>query len=177
MCGSAAQRLRARTDGRDAPLPEDELGHDRRRDVIGTLTPEEIDEFLRSETIGRIGCYGYGRPYVVPITYAYDGDAIYGHAREGLKLRMMRGHPSVCFEVDRSEALTSWRSVVAFGTFSELEATQAGLAMELLRRKLAPLVPSATSVPDGPLHASGMPWSVFRILLGERTGRFETTPA
>jgi nitroimidazol reductase NimA-like FMN-containing flavoprotein (pyridoxamine 5'-phosphate oxidase superfamily) len=145
--------------------------------VIGTLTTDEIDDLLRSETIGRIGCYGYGRPYVVPITYAYDGVAVYGHSREGLKLRMMRSHPTVCFEVDRTEALSSWRSVIAYGTFSELEADGAAIAMDLLRRRLAPLVPSATSVPDGHLHASGMPWSVFRILLGERTGRFESTSA
>jgi nitroimidazol reductase NimA-like FMN-containing flavoprotein (pyridoxamine 5'-phosphate oxidase superfamily) len=145
--------------------------------VIGTLTPGEIDELLRSEAIGRIGCYGYGRPYVVPITYAYDGVAVYGHSREGLKLRMMRSHPEVCFEVDRTEALSSWRSVIAFGTFSELEADEAALAMGLLRRRLAPLVPSATSAPDGLVHVSGMPWSVFRILLGERTGRFESSDA
>ena len=49
--------------------------------------------------------------------------------------------------------------------------------MELLRRRLAPLVPSATSLPDGLLHASGLPWSVFRILLGERSGRFEQPDA
>ena len=63
--------------------------------------------------------------------------------------------------------------MIALGTFSELEPPEADIAMELLRRRLAPLVASATSAPDGPLHTSGMPWSVFRILLGERTGRFE----
>ena len=68
--------------------------------MLGEITPEEIDEMLRSEAIGRIGCYAFGRPYVVPITFAYDGVAVYGHSREGLKLRMMRSHPSVCFEVD-----------------------------------------------------------------------------
>ena len=141
--------------------------------MLGELTPDEIDRLLRSEAIGRIGCYAFGRPYVVPITYAYDGVAVYGHSREGLKLRMMRSQPTVCFEVDRTDDLACWQSVIAIGTFSELQAKQAELAMELLRRRLAPLVPSATSVPDGHLHASGLPWSVFRILLGERTGRFE----
>jgi nitroimidazol reductase NimA-like FMN-containing flavoprotein (pyridoxamine 5'-phosphate oxidase superfamily) len=141
--------------------------------MLGELTPEEIDTVLRSEAIGRIGCYAFGRPYVVPITYAFDGVAVYGHSREGLKLRMMRSHPVVCFEVDCFESVSSWRSVIALGTFSELEASEAEIAMELLRRRLAPLVPSATSVPDGRLHSSGLPWSVFRILLGERTGRFE----
>ena len=145
--------------------------------MLGELTPEEIDEMLRSEAIGRIGCYAFGRPYVVPITFAYDGVAVYGHSREGLKLRMMRSHPSVCFEVDRMDGLSDWRSVIAMGTFSELQAKQAEMAMELLRRRIGPLVPSATSVPDGLTHASGMPWSVFRIVLGERSGRFERPEA
>jgi uncharacterized protein len=141
--------------------------------MVGELTSEEIDSVLRSEAVGRIGCYAFGRPYVVPITYAYDGVAVYGHSREGLKMRMMRSHPNVCFEVDRLDDLASWQSVIATGTFSELEAGESEVAMQLLRRRLAPLVPSATSVPDGRLHPSGLPWSVFRILLGERTGRFE----
>ena len=141
--------------------------------VLGELTPEEIDGLLRSEAIGRIGCYGFGRPYVVPVTYAYDGVAVYCHSREGLKLRMMRSHPTVCFEVDRLDGVANWQSVIATGRFSELEAMEAELAMELLGRRLAPLVPSATSRPDSRIHTSGLPWSVFRILLGERTGRFE----
>jgi uncharacterized protein len=141
--------------------------------VVGELTSAEIDDVLRSVPIGRIGCYAFGRPYVVPITFAYDGLAVYGHSREGLKLRMMRSHPTVCFEVDRMESMTDWQSVIAIGEFSELEAAEAELAMQLLRRRLGPLVPSATSVPDGRRHPSGLPWSVFRILLGERTGRYE----
>jgi len=145
--------------------------------MLGELTSGEIDGVLRREAIGRIGCYAFGRPYVVPITYAYDGIAVYGHSREGLKLRMMRSHPTVCFEVERFESPSSWQSVIALGSFSELEPPEAEIAMELLRRRLAPLVASATSAPDGPLHASGMPWSVFRILLGERSGRFERPDA
>jgi uncharacterized protein len=145
--------------------------------MLGELTSGEIDGVLRREAIGRIGCYAFGRPYVVPITYAYDGVAVYGHSREGLKLRMMRSHPTVCFEVERFESLSSWQSVIVLGTFSELEPPEAEIAMKLLRRRLAPLVASATSAPDGPVHASGMPWSVFRILRGERTGRFERPDA
>ena len=141
--------------------------------MIGDLTREEIDELLRSEAIGRIGCYGFGRPYVVPVTYAYDGVAVYCHSREGLKLRMMRSHPTVCFEVDRVDGMADWRSVIATGRFSELEAMEAELAMQLLRTRTAPLVPSSTSTPDSRIHAAGHPWSVFRILLSERSGRFE----
>ena len=157
--------------------------------MLGELTGEEIDGLLRSEAVGRIGCYGFGRPYVVPVTYAYDGIAVYCHSREGLKLRMMRGHPTVCFEVDRVDGISDWRSVIATGRFSELEAMEAEFAMQLLQRRIgplhhpawariattriAPLVPSATSAPDSRIHPSGHPWSVFRIVLVERSGRFE----
>ena len=121
--------------------------------MLGELTSEEIDEVLHSEAVGRIGCYAFGRPYVVPVTYAYDGAAVYAHSREGLKLRMMRNNPNVCFEVDSVDGCSTWKSVIALGTFSELEAREAESAMEILRRRFAPLVPSATSVPDGP-HSS-----------------------
>ena len=146
------------------------------RDVLGELTSDEIDELLRSEAIGRIGCCAFGQPYVVPITYAYDGESVYGHSREGLKLRMMRSNPSVCFEVDRTvevSLVSTWQSVIALGTFSELAEPEADLAMEILHRRIAPLVASETSLPDSRVHGSGLPYSVFRILLRERSGRFE----
>ena len=170
--------MRAFADAR-APVRREDLldGETKEIAVLGELTSEEIDQVLHSEAVGRIGCYAFGRPYVVPVTYAYDGVAVYAHSREGLKLRMMRNNPNVCFEVDCMDGCSTWKSVIALGTFSELEAREAELAMEILRRRLAPLVPSATSVPDGRLHSSGMPWSVFRILLGERTGRFEAPDA
>jgi uncharacterized protein len=151
----------------DTPTPMKE------RSMLGELTRDEIEELLRSEAVGRIGCYGFGRPYVVPVTYAYDGVAVYCHSREGLKLRIMRSHPTVCFEVDRVDGVSDWRSVIAMGRFSELEAMEGELAMQLLQRRVAPLVPSATSAPDSRIHASGHPWSVCRIVLYERSGRFE----
>ena len=136
--------------------------------------PKRSTRVLRSEAIGRIGCYAFGRPYVVPITYAFDGVAVYGHSREGLKLRMMRSHPTVCFEVDRVE--------------SALELAQRDRPRDVLRARGEARPRSRWSCyagashrscrarrasPTAALHASGLPWSVFRILLGERTGRFE----
>jgi nitroimidazol reductase NimA-like FMN-containing flavoprotein (pyridoxamine 5'-phosphate oxidase superfamily) len=159
----------ARVSRQHSPHGRRQGGHQ----VVGELTAEEIDQMLRSEAVGRIGCHAFGRPYVVPITYAYDGDAVYGHSREGLKLRMMRSHPRVCFEVDRMDDLTSWQSVIALGTFAELGPPEAKIAMELLHRRLGPRVPSATSTPDGLHHVSKLPWSVFRILLDQRSGRYE----
>jgi nitroimidazol reductase NimA-like FMN-containing flavoprotein (pyridoxamine 5'-phosphate oxidase superfamily) len=68
--------------------------------MLGKLNEEQMDYLLSSQVTGRLGCYADGRVYVVPVTYVYDGEFIYGHTREGLKVEIMRKNPSVCFEVD-----------------------------------------------------------------------------
>ena len=65
------------------------------------LTRHEIDDLLRGEFVGRIGCRDGGETYVVPVIYAYDGEALYAYSVEGRKIRAMRSDPKVCFEVDR----------------------------------------------------------------------------
>ena len=41
--------------------------------MIGELNEEQIEQMLRGETVGRIGCHSSEQIYVVPVTYAYDG--------------------------------------------------------------------------------------------------------
>lgn len=147
--------------------------------MLGTLNAAQIEEVLRSEVVGRIGCHAEGRTYVVPITYAYDGQAIYGHSGEGLKLRMMRQDPQVCFEIDHMDDMANWRSVIAWGRFEELQGPDAERAMRLLMERLAPLMVSETSGPaHEPSHAhradtSGHAAVLYRVVLEEKTGRFE----
>jgi nitroimidazol reductase NimA-like FMN-containing flavoprotein (pyridoxamine 5'-phosphate oxidase superfamily) len=100
--------------------------------MIGELTPGQIDHMLHLEVVGRIGCHASGRTYVVPITYVYDGKAIYAYSFEGLKLRMMRENPDVCFEVDRFNTLARWESVVIQGRFEELAGEEAFSGRALL---------------------------------------------
>lgn len=142
--------------------------------MLGTLEPEQIDRILHTETVGRIGVHAEGRTYVVPITYVYDGDNVYGHSALGLKVRMMRAAPDVCFEVDQIDDLANWRSVIAWGRYEELPGDLATAAMNLLRSRLAPLTSSATVGPAGhPAGQAGLAGVAFRIRLAERTGRFE----
>jgi nitroimidazol reductase NimA-like FMN-containing flavoprotein (pyridoxamine 5'-phosphate oxidase superfamily) len=149
--------------------------------MLGELNKGQIEQVLLSELIGRIGCYADGQTYVVPITYVYDGESIYGHSVDGMKLRMMRKNPNVCFEVDDMENMASWRSVIAWGTFEELTGDEATHAMQLLVNRLMPLMTSETAASSqrtestGSHRAStaGRTASVYRIRLTERTGRFE----
>lgn len=142
--------------------------------MIGTLEPEQIDEVLRRQVVGRIGVHADGRTYVVPVSYVYDGDAIYAHSAEGLKLRMMRASPEVCFQVDEMDDLANWRSVIAWGRFEELAGGPATAAIDLLSARLSPLTSSETAGPTGRTRGRGGHGGIAcRIRLAERTGRYE----
>ena len=148
--------------------------------MLGELTVEEINAVLAGEVVGRIGCSREGRTYVVPVTYVFDGEAVYAHSAEGLKIRMMRANPHVCFQVDQRENLANWRSVVAWGVYEELHGKEALDALQILVARLLPLVTSETlRLPDSPGLAAGKPVIdapkaiIYRIRLTEKTGRFE----
>jgi nitroimidazol reductase NimA-like FMN-containing flavoprotein (pyridoxamine 5'-phosphate oxidase superfamily) len=147
--------------------------------MLGELSREQIEHLLHSEVVGHIGCHAEGRTYVVPVNYVYDGESLYGHAAEGMKLRMMRANSEVCFEVDRRNGLSDWQSVIAWGTFEELEGPEAARAMDLLLDRLLPLLTSEGAPPtrEEPRDAlaGGTPvehLAIYRIRVRERTGRF-----
>jgi nitroimidazol reductase NimA-like FMN-containing flavoprotein (pyridoxamine 5'-phosphate oxidase superfamily) len=145
--------------------------------MFGTLDTAAIEALLESEVVGRIGCHADGRTYVVPVNYAYIDGAVYGHTSEGRKVHMMREDPHVCFEVDRVRGAMHWDSVVADAEFEELAAEDAQRAFGLLVDRLVPLMAGDTASDDEPLPGTMMDLAsarpvVFRLRLGERTGRF-----
>jgi len=154
--------------------------------MLGQLTALEIERVLNEEVIGRIGCVDGDNPYVVPITYAYDGMYVYGHSAEGLKLRLMRANPNICFEVDHMEDPANWHSVIGFGRFEELEGAEAAHGMAILIERLRPLIVSETThmhaVRDVSVDREGgrtgstmtsLRTIVYRLDLQSKTGRFE----
>ncbi|HSP76366.1 MAG TPA: pyridoxamine 5'-phosphate oxidase family protein [Cryobacterium sp.] len=113
--------------------------------MLGELNDQEIDDVLRKAVIGRIGCHAGGQTYIVPVSFAYDGEHVYGHSGIGRKVAMMRENPSVCFEVEQVDDLGNWKTVVAWGTFEELIGTDAAASRQLLLARFAPLIATATS--------------------------------
>jgi hypothetical protein len=152
--------------------------------MLGELNPEEVEDLLRSELTGRIGCHADGRTYVVPITFAYRSDSIYCHSADGMKLKMMRKNPVVCFEVDRIEDIGNWKSVIATGLFEELSGREAIAAMDALISRFAALARAEATHPSyvfrgfdaEPARTDGREIVLFRIHLTEKSGRFERTP-
>ena len=149
------------------------------RKMLGKLNLKQIDEILTKNLMGRIGCHYDGLTYVVPISYAYDGEFIYSIAYEGMKLVMMRNNPKVCFEVDEVKDMLNWESVIVWGEFEEiLEPAERKEALSLLRASTMLLVTCITSHeqtgwPFIPEDVSKIKGVVFRIRITEKTGRFE----
>jgi uncharacterized protein len=135
--------------------------------AIRELSAEGIEALLRTAIVGRIACCGHGligdgRPYLVPLAYGYDGDAVYAHSGPGRKLDLMRYEPRVTFEVDEAKASDRWRSVIAEGTFEEIEDPRQ-------REAALVVIYGPTGNPD-----LGAQTVVFRIRLTSRSGRYET---
>jgi hypothetical protein len=148
--------------------------------MLGELTTDEIENILKSNVIGRLGCCMQQKIYVVPVTYIYDGEFIIGNTVEGMKIEILRQNPECCFEVDILKDLANWQSVIAWGTFEELSGEEASKALEKFITKLEPLMPSETSQPHRMGPASSHRLStytrnpvVYRIRLKEKTGRYE----
>lgn len=141
--------------------------------MLGDLTSEQIERILHEEALGRIGCHAKGRTYVVPVTYAYDGERVICHSGRGDKIRMMRENPVVCFEVEQVENLANWSSVIAEGRFEELEGTDAEAATSLLVDRLLPIIASATARPHEVGHSGITDSVIYSIRLGSKSGRYE----
>jgi nitroimidazol reductase NimA-like FMN-containing flavoprotein (pyridoxamine 5'-phosphate oxidase superfamily) len=147
--------------------------------MLGKLSDKQADELLFSQTVGRLGCFAEGKIYVVPVTYVYDGQNIICHTRQGMKLEMMRKNPDVCFEVDCIENMANWQSVIAWGTFRELDGAEAEIALEKLLLKLQPHLTSETARPHDPGNSKerratrGLTAILYQIVIKEKTGRFE----
>jgi nitroimidazol reductase NimA-like FMN-containing flavoprotein (pyridoxamine 5'-phosphate oxidase superfamily) len=135
---------------------------------IFELPDDEIEELLRTAIVGRIACCahgldgGDGRPYVVPLAYGYDGEALYAHSAVGRKVRIMRAQPLVAIEVDQAEAPDRWRSVIGEGIYEEI-SDPAGR-----ERAIAVIYPDRARRPQ--LDEEMI---VFRIRLTAKSGRYE----
>jgi uncharacterized protein len=151
--------------------------------MIGKLTKEQIQEVLKENILGRIGCNDGQRTYVVPINYVYDGKFIIGHSTEGMKVRMMRKNPQVCFEVDEMKTLTNWKSIIAWGEYQELtDERDRYYAMKLFVDRMMHLKISETAIPPEisafrvhPRSPGNIKPVIYRIVIDEISGRFETS--
>jgi nitroimidazol reductase NimA-like FMN-containing flavoprotein (pyridoxamine 5'-phosphate oxidase superfamily) len=148
--------------------------------MLGELNMLQINNVLSSQAIGRLACTDGKKPYIVPVTYCYDGTHIYGQTNEGTKLSLLRKNPNVCFEVDIMTDMRNWQCVLLSGKFEELKGKEAVKARELFSNRLFPLSTSSTVHTYGHGGASVIAEEsnrvkhiMYRIRVQSVSGRFE----
>ena len=147
--------------------------------MLGELNKQEIQNILLSQVLGRLACVDGKQPYIVPVTYTYDGKYIYGQTNAGTKLNILRKNPNVCFEVDVLTDMMNWQSVIVFGKFEELQGDEAKEARDILFNRVFTLMTSRTlhkhehEITAEPEEDTRERYIMYRILISEITGRFE----
>ena len=100
------------------------------------ISRREIDAIMRSALVCRIACAHGNEPYVVPVSFGYDGKALFIHtATRGRKIEFIENNNRVCFELEANVALKTddgdackwtfeFESVIGYGTIIELDSTE-----------------------------------------------------
>ena len=147
--------------------------------MLGELNETQINNVLSSQELGRLACTNKKEPNIVPLTYTYDVEYIYGQTKKGKKLKMLRKNPNVCFEVDMMTDMANWQSVLVYGKFEELKNKKSGKARDILFKRVYPLMTSSTIHPHEHAVSSVVDDSnrekpiMYRIKIKKVTGRFE----
>jgi len=96
---------------------------------------KEIELIMKKAICCRIGLVDGDGPYVVPVSFGYERNALYFHgALEGRKVELIKKNNQICFEVDtdvevvKSEKPCGWamkyRSVIGVGRAYILESDE-----------------------------------------------------
>jgi nitroimidazol reductase NimA-like FMN-containing flavoprotein (pyridoxamine 5'-phosphate oxidase superfamily) len=149
--------------------------------MMGKLTDKQVEAVLKKNVLGRIGCNDGEKTYVVPVNYVYHDNSIIAHSLEGMKIGMMRKNPAVCFEVDEMQNFTNWNSVILWGRYEELTDEQERyFAMKLFVDRMIRMKISETALPPEitenrvhPRSPGNIKPVIYRIVISEKTGRFE----
>lgn len=104
------------------------------------MIKDEIENILHSQIIGRIGCAYKDIPYVVPISYVYDGINVFCQSQDGKKIHILRNNQNVCLQIDIISSISDWKSVLVTGRYQELDESESVKARELLYSRVFTLM-------------------------------------
>lgn|SRR5574341_160439 len=116
---------------------------------VEDMSHAEMHELLERQNFGHLGCAREGRPYVVPMNYAFDGGRLFFFTTQGMKTQFMEANPEVCLQVEEVNDSSDWRSVMVIGRAERLTQTEdVQHAMQNILQRNPSLTPaiSATSV-------------------------------
>jgi uncharacterized protein len=91
-----------------------------------------IRKIMDDAEVLRLGMCKDNKPYVVPLSFGFDGEYVYFHSgKAGMKVDYLKSNPDVCFEVESKADLmkhetdackfsVSYQSVIGFGEALEI---------------------------------------------------------
>ena len=113
---------------------------------IEDIAPAEMHALLQRGSFGHLGCARDGRPYVLPMNYAYDGKELYFFTTEGMKTQFIAANPHVCLQVEEITDSTHWRSVMVIGRAEQLTTPEEPQrAMQLISERNPSLTPAISA--------------------------------
>lgn len=78
--------------------------------LIRTLSTLECTKVLAANRLAHLACCKDGRPYVVPIYYAYADYHLYVFSMPGKKINWMRDNPMISLQVDERGKGRGWHN-------------------------------------------------------------------
>lgn len=113
---------------------------------VEDMSPAEMHALLQRASFGHLGCSREGRPYVVPMNYAYDGKELYFFTTEGMKTQFIEANPKVCLQVEEVTDSSHWRSVMVVGQAERLtDAAETQRAMQMIVERNPSLTPAISA--------------------------------
>ncbi len=100
------------------------------------MDTEKIAKVIKKSQVCRLGLSLDNIPYIVPVSFGYDGNTLYFHtALEGKKIDILAVNKNVCFEFEAGVQVVpnetkpcnwsfSFQSVIGFGKVVELSAPE-----------------------------------------------------
>lgn len=137
----------------------------------------QLDAIIRNSLVCRLALAKDNQPYLVPLSFGYDGTGLYFHtAKEGKKLEYIAANPKVCFECEGEVKLLKtnqdscnwsleYESVIGYGTLQEItnpEQKRTALLQIVLHYS-----DTASSIPDTALDNV----RVWKLTIDSMTGK------
>ena len=94
--------------------------------AVKEMSEHECLSCLSNEHYGHLACVKDGRPYVVPINYAYGLEKLYLFSLPGQKIDWLRENPNACIQVAEMRDDQCWRSSCEGCTMSCRTSTDTG---------------------------------------------------
>jgi nitroimidazol reductase NimA-like FMN-containing flavoprotein (pyridoxamine 5'-phosphate oxidase superfamily) len=103
-----------------------------RREDKRIIDRQEVDQIISGTDVCRIAFADNNTPYIVPVSFGYDGENIFIHtAKAGRKIDFIKKNNTICFEFEADvntiddknipcKWTTAYKSVIGYGSMIEL---------------------------------------------------------